>query len=137
MAGPTFGLRVACCGFRVKEHSATTDRQKRIDNYPFINPKSQISDPKSKQSQIRTRLKTGGQDPKSQIEKLATRIDIAFHLLFINYFKNLKEKKEKITKVPKNLSDKECVRQNTGPERRRIKFVGSITCPAKIVENIF
>ena len=90
MAGPTFGLRVACCGFHVKEHSATTDRQKKIDNYPFINPKSQISDPKSKQSQIR--------NAKSQIEKPATHIPlfiIAFHLQFINYFKNLKQKKER------------------------------------------
>jgi hypothetical protein len=101
------------------------------------NPKFQIRNRNNPKSAIRTRLKTGGQDPKSAIEGPATRIDIAFHLLFINYFKNLKEKKEKITKVPKNLSDKECVRQNTGPERRRIKFVGPITCPEKIVENIF
>jgi hypothetical protein len=57
--------------------------------------------------------------------------------LFINYFKNLKEEKEKSAKVPSNSSDKEIVWQNTGPERRQIKFVGPISCPADIVENIF
>jgi hypothetical protein len=86
---------------------------------------------------------------QSQIEKPVTRnphlaprntqhvFIITFRILFINYFKNLKAKKEKKAKVPKISSDKEGVRQNTGPERRRIKFVGSFACPAKIVENIF
>jgi hypothetical protein len=57
--------------------------------------------------------------------------------LFINYFRNLKEEKEKKSKVPPNSSDKQIVWQNTGPERRQLKFIGPISCPANIVETIF
>jgi len=54
---------------------------------------------------------------------------------FINYFK--KSKPEKIAKVPLVLTDKQIGRLNKDPERRRINFVGSLTCPAITIGKLF